>query len=87
MSSCRNASKTREVPHRISVAKMRKEREVQIYSSIQNFLRPIVSNTLVLEGISGNFDMAFKVNRKKIVAQYLRDLADELEGKANDRRK
>jgi len=70
-----------------SESEVRKEREQEVYTKSRDFLRRVVANLLVLEGISGRVDAAFKVNRKKILARVLREQADELEGAEKHRRK
>jgi hypothetical protein len=70
MSSCPKSSDE-------EVIKEDREREIVEKSSV--FLRSVVLNLCALEGVSGHIDRAFSINRPKILAKVLRDLAKELE--------
>ena len=56
----------------------KKKRERDIYNQSKNFIKQIVVNMCVPEGFSGHVDLAFHVERKRIIAKALRDLSKEL---------
>lgn len=70
MSSCQNEFSDEE---------MRNAREEEILASAKNFLRTVATNLCVPEGISGKYDIAFKVDRQKCIAKAMREVADELD--------
>lgn len=70
MSSCQSE---------FSDIEMREAREREVFEAAKNFLRIITTNLCVPEGISGKYDIAFKVDRQKCVARAMREIADELD--------
>lgn len=54
-------------------------RHQEIKEKGHRFLKQVALNLCVPEGISGKIDLAFKIDRKKLVAEILRDVAKELE--------
>ena len=70
MSSCQKSSDE-------DFVKQEREREITEKSSA--FLKTVVLNLCALEGASGHIDRAFSINRPKILAKVLKDLAKELE--------
>lgn len=55
------------------------QREQDVYDNSKIFFRHIVTNMCIPEGMTGQFDIAFSINRKKILARVLQDLGKELE--------
>lgn len=69
-SSCHNPS---------SEAEVKAAREKEVEEKAHGFLRQVVGNLCIPEGITGRVDMAFHVNRRLIIARVLRNLAKEIE--------
>lgn len=57
---------------------VRTQREEEVYQRAKEFIKMIAVNMCIPEGTSGNFDVAFKVDRQKQIARALRDVAEEL---------
>lgn len=58
--------------------KYRSEREEEVYKNSKILLKQIVLNMCIPDGMTGQFDIAFKVDRQKQVARALRELGEEL---------
>lgn len=58
--------------------KIVEEREKEVYSKSKEFFRLIVQNMCLPEGMTGHFDIAFHIDRQKIIAKALIDLGKEL---------
>lgn len=58
---------------------IRSKREEEIYTRSKDFLRQVATNLCIPEGMSGKFDLAFKVDRQKQIARAMKDIAQELE--------
>ena len=71
-SSCPN-------PLPIDEEEVKVERIKEIEKKAEKFLRNVVFSMRVFEGISGRFDIAFKINRGPIIARIMRKLAKEIE--------
>lgn len=61
------------------VEELRAKREEEVYQKSKELFKMFAVNMCIPEGISGNFDIAFKVDRQKQIARALRDVAKELE--------
>lgn len=71
MSSCQNEAEVEE--------KTRKQREEEIRVRSKAFLKTIAENMCIPEGISGRIDVAFAINRTKIIAEVMVELGKELQ--------
>ncbi len=69
-SSCQNESPDYE--------KTKADREEEVYRKAKDFLRTVATNLCIPEGISGQFDMAFNVDRQKCIARAMKELGEEL---------
>lgn len=58
-------------------------REKDIEEKATTFLRQVVQNMCVLEGVNGRFDLAFGIKRRQIIARALKSLAKELEDESS----
>lgn len=54
------------------------QREQDVYDKAKGFLKHVVNNLCIPEGMTGQFDIAFKIDRQKIIARVLEDLGKEL---------
>lgn len=59
--------------------KYRSDRETELYTSIKSLVKQIATGMCIPTGMSGQFDIAFKVDRQKIVAKVFREIGEELE--------
>jgi len=73
-SSCPNENDSLE-----EQAKVKADREKEVEEKSLAFLRTVTQNLCGYTGMSGQIDLAFKVDRQKIMAKVLRRLADEHE--------
>jgi len=69
-SSCQNEQYDRE--------KLKAEREEEVYKKSKEFLRIVAVNLCIPEGVSGQFDTAFNVDRQKCIARAMKELGEEL---------
>ena len=53
------------------------EREEEVYQNSKILLKQIVLNMCIPDGMTGQFDLAFKVDRQRCIARALRDLGEE----------
>lgn len=60
-------------------SEIKKQREEEVFAKAKDFLRMIVTNMCIPEGMSGNFDIAFKVDRQKQIVRAMREVAEELD--------
>jgi hypothetical protein len=74
MSSCQKRLSDAELQDEV-----KKEREGEILTASKIFIRDVVINMCALEGISGHIDSAFGIDRGKIIAEALKEVAKELE--------
>ncbi len=54
-------------------------REKEVYDKSQEVLQYVVSNLLAPEGLTALLDDSLEVDRKKIIAKVLKDMATQLE--------
>lgn len=57
---------------------LRERREDDVLKKMKAFLKRVCLNLCIYDGVTGRMDMAFKVDRNKIVIQALREVADEI---------
>lgn len=67
MSSCQNEYED-----------VREFREAEVRTAAKQFLRQVVVNLCAPEGLSGHVDLAFNVDRKKIISEVLIELGEEM---------
>lgn len=67
----------------LSPQEVKEGREKDIEDKATAFLRQVVQNMCVPEGINGRFDLAFKINRRQIIARVLKQLSKELEDESS----
>lgn len=70
-------------PPELTEDQARAQREEEVYQKSKEFLRQIAVNLCIPEGMSGKFDIAFKVDRQKQIARAMRELAEELDAMDN----
>lgn len=63
----------------VSQEEARVRREEEVYEKAKSFLRQVVVNLCIPEGITGRFDIAFKVDRQKEIMRAMKDLVKEFE--------
>ena len=69
MSSCPNASDEEE---------FRVKREGEVRDKVRAFLKTVALNLASLEGMSGTIDVAFKIDRQRIIAEVLVELGTDM---------
>lgn len=52
-------------------------REQEIHAVCKEFLRGVITNLCLPEGVSGMMDIAFKIDRREIINKVLQELIDE----------
>lgn len=61
-------------------SEVKEKREDEIRAKAYRFLKRVAQNLVIPEGVSGRVDIAFKINRKKLVADAMRKIVEELDG-------
>lgn len=59
-------------------AEVRVQRIQEVRVTVRSFLTQVVSNLCIPEGLSGKVDMAFKINRRKLIAETMIELGKEM---------
>ena len=71
MSSCQKSIITED--------EARALREEEIHTLSKEFLRGVITNLCIPEGLSGSIDVAFGIERQPLLVEVLKELVKELE--------
>jgi len=58
---------------------VRLKRIVEIKREVRAFLRGVITNLCQLDGVSGHVDAALKIDRQRLIAKVMKELAAEIE--------